>query len=200
MAKIRFGVKNLKYAKLTYTNGLEEYGNYVDIPGAKSISLSPAGETATEYADDTVWFEEASNDGYTGTVNVEELPESFLIDIMGQVKDTKGTLFESANAEIAEFALAGEFTNKGDAVVNGKRFCLFRCKAARPNMDGTGKGNSLTVDTDTLNITVRPRLSDNKVKATANSNETAYATWFNSVVTEVTGTAGTTGTTGTTVG
>lgn len=180
--KIRYGVKNLKYSKLTYSGNSETYGSYVDIPGAKSISLTPAGETVTEYADDIVWYTEEENTGYTGDVEVEEVPESFLKDILGMIEDTAGALFESNTDVRAEFALAGEFTYAGDSSLTGKRFCLFRCVAARPNTNGTTKQQNKTVDTDRIGITVLPRKSDGAVKATAVSTDTAYSTWFSAVV------------------
>ena len=186
MGRIRFGVKNAKYAKITYTNGVASYGSYVDLPGAKSISLAPRGETVQEYADDALWFTEAANDGYEGTLNVEEIPEAFLTDILGQTKDTTtGLLTETSNDNYSEFALAFEFTHKGDTLT-GKRAVLYRCKCNRPNMDGTGKQNSITPDTETINITAMPRTSDYKVKSTCVSSDTAYATFFNGVPGEVT--------------
>ena len=182
MSKIRFGVKNLKYSKITYSGSTEVYGGYVDIPGAKSISLSPAGESMTEYADDSIWYSSDVNNGYTGNAVVEELPISFLKDIFGMIEDSNGALFESDKDTRSEFALAGEFTYDGDSSVNGKRFCLFRNVATRPDVTATGKQRSITVDTETLNFTTLPRKSDGMVKATAVSTDSAYTTWFNAVV------------------
>ena len=181
--KIRYGIKNLKYA-IGYpdTSGAMTYGSYVDMKGAKSMSLSQVGETVTEYADNIEWFIAALNSGYDGSVVLEEVPESFLTDVLGYVKDSNGVVFEDADVQPKEFALAGEFTNAGDPTVTGKRFCFFRCIASRPNMEGQTKEAGITVAHDTLNIRAMARISDGMVKATADSNATGYNNWFNAVV------------------
>lgn len=182
--KIRYGLKNLKYA-VGYpdTSGAMTYGAYKDMKGAKSMALTQVGENVIEYADDIEWFIAALNSGYDGNVVLEEVPESFLIDILGYVKDSNGVLFEDADVQPKEFALAGEFKNAGDATVTGKRFCFFRCIASRPNVEGETKQNNITVAHDTLNIKAMARISDGMVKATADSNATGYSSWFNAVVT-----------------
>ena len=181
--KIRFGVSNLKYAVATTDNaGVMTYGSYKPVKGAKSITLNAVGETVTEYADNIEWFVAAINSGYEGSINVEEAPKDFLKDILGMTEDANGVLFEDADQIPKEFALAGQFENSGDATVTGKRFCFFRVTASRPNMEGSTKEQGITVNTDTINIRCMPRPADHMVKATADSDATGYATWFDSVV------------------
>ena len=181
--KIRYGIKNLKYAQgFPDTSGAMTYGAYKDMKGAKSMTLTQVGETVTEYADNIEWFIAALNSGYEGSVVLEEVPESFLIEILGYVKDSNGVLFEDADIQPKEFALAGEFSNAGDASVTGKRFCFFRCTASRPNVEGQTKENNLTVAHDTINIRAMSRISDGMVKASADSDAAGYNNWFNAVV------------------
>ena len=181
--KIRYGLKNLKYAQAyPDSSGAVTYGTYKDMKGAKSMSLTQVGETVTEYADNIEWFIAALNNGYEGSVVLEEAPESFLVDILGYEKDSNGVLFEDADAQTKEYAHAGEFSNSGDATVTGKRFCFFRCTASRPNTEGQTKENNLVVAHDTINIRAMPRISDGMVKASADSDAAGYASWFNAVV------------------
>jgi uncharacterized cupin superfamily protein len=40
------------------------------IPGAVNLTLDAAGESVQFYADDSVYFEENTNDGYTGNLEI----------------------------------------------------------------------------------------------------------------------------------
>lgn len=185
--KIRYGLKNLKWAPATSDEvGALTYGSYNDIKGAKSLTLNPVGEKVEEYADDVEWFTEELDDGYDGSFMVEETPKEFLKECCGFEEDSAGVLFENVNIPKKEFALAGEFTNKGDATVTGKRFCLLRCIASRPNVEGGTKEKNITVAHDTIGIRVLPRINDGRVKASADSTSAKYSTWFNSVISPTT--------------
>ena len=193
MGRVRYGLKNLYYAGATAsttTNGALVYDSPTAIPGAKSISLTAAGAGVDEPADDTVWFHKDINNGYTGTVEFEDTAaaDSFLATVLGHTTDTKSVVFEAASDEQKEFALMGQFTLEGGAdSETGKRFCFFRCVASRPDVNGqTKEVGGLTIATNTVNITVMPRINDDMVKAVADSNSDAYSNWFSAVVTKST--------------
>lgn len=186
MGKIKYGLKNVYYAVATEATGAGgaityTYSTPVRIPGAVSMSLQAAGDTVEEYADDIKWFAEATNNGYTGTLECEVLPDSFLTDVMGMDKDsTSGKLTESADDVVKEFALLGELSIRG-ATETGKRFVFYRCTASRPDVASNTKGASTEPQHDTLNITAMPRPTDMAVKSTAISTDSAYTSWFSSV-------------------
>lgn len=191
MGRIRFGLKNLHYAVATPgTGGALTYATPEAVPGAKSISLAPAGTAIDEPADDVVWFHKDTNDGYTGTIEFEDTAagDAFLATVLGMTTDSKDVVFEAASDEYKEFALLGQFTLEGgEDDETGKRFCFFRCVASRPNTDGqTKEVSGLTIATNTVNITAMARISDDMVKATCDSNSTAYLSWFTAVVTKTT--------------
>lgn len=187
MGKIKYGIKNVHYAvaevgtdsqtgALTYT-----YGTPVAIPGAVSISIQPTAESIDEFADDIRWFHDDINNGYTGTLEVENLPDSFLTDVLGMTKDsTTGKLTEKTSDQHAEFALIGEFTF-GGATETGKRFVLYRCTASRADVAGTTKGANIEAQHDTINIVCMGRPTDNAVKATCVSTDTAWTNWLTAV-------------------
>ena len=183
MGRIRYGLKNLYYATITYPG--ETYATPVALPGAKNISLSASGDSVDEYADDVRWFHLDSNQGYDGTLEFEDTAaaDTFQKTVLGQATDTKNVIWESANDVPVEFALLGEFTLAGGTTETGKRFALLRCVMSRPELTGATKEDSITVQTNTVNITVMPRLSDNLVKAVADSDSAAYSGWFSAVPT-----------------
>ena len=92
--RIRYGVSNCYYAIATSgANGALTYSTPVAMPSVRAVALEASGEEFTEYADNVEWFTQAINNGYTGTVEFEELPESFRIDALGEEKDSNDVLF-----------------------------------------------------------------------------------------------------------
>lgn len=182
--KVKFGLKNVKYSKITTTAGVDSYASPVAIPGAVNISLAPAGDTSEFHADDVLYYTQSSNQGYTGDLEIALIPESFLIDILGMKLDINGALVEKANAQPSAFALYFEI--QGD--VKGRKVWYYNCTCARPNQDAATKDKGITPGTDKLSLIVAPRISDNLVKIAMEldeTNETAYGTFSTTVYEEV---------------
>ena len=185
MGRVRYGLKNLYYATATEGGGgALTYATPVALPGAKSISLSAEGETVDESADDVRWYHLDVNNGYTGTLEFEDTAaaDTFVKTVLGQTTDTDDVIWESAADVPVQFALLGQFTLAG-GTETGKRFALLRCVISRPELAGQTKEQSgLTIQTNTVNITAMPRISDDMVKATCDSESDAYSGWFSAVV------------------
>lgn len=181
MNKVKFGLRNVHYSKITIDEtGKYTYGTPVAIPGAVNLSAAPSGDSADFFADDSIYFSDAANQGYEGDLEVALVPESFLTDILGEVKDSNGALIENADATTSPFALL--FEVQGD--VKGRRICFYNCSAARPNQDASTAESSKTPATQTLSIKMLPRLSDKQVKAVlplTDENKTTYDNFFKSV-------------------
>lgn len=176
--KIKYGLRNVYYAVATEgAGGVLTYGTPVRIPGAVNLSISPEGESEPFYADDIIYYQSQSNNGYTGTLEVALLPDSFLTDVLGDTVDSSDVVIESAAAVSKEFALMFEF--QGD--VNATRHVLYRCKAARPEVAGSTKEASVTPQAETLDLTVMPRINDQLVKAKCVATSVAYTGWFTEV-------------------
>ncbi len=185
MGRIRYGIKNLFYAIATDDgSGKLTYGAPVSVPGAKSISLDPQGDTVSEYADNTLWFSATANSGYNGDLVFEDTAaaEEFLAAVLGLTKDaTTGAIFETASDKQKEFALLWQFELAGGEET-GKRTVLYRCVASRPSQSGATKEAGITVDTNSVKITAMPRINDDMVKASCTSGATSYSKWFSKVV------------------
>ena len=185
MGRIRYGFSNLYYAVATEgTGGALTYGTPVKIPGAKGMTMSPAGTDIAEPADNTTWFSGKTNDGYTGSIEFEDTAEAdaFIIAVLGMTKDTStGLVVEKADDAQVEFAILGQMELAG-GTETGKRACFYRCVASRPEIAAqTKEVGGLTVATNTVNITALPRINDAAVKATAVSTDSAYANFFTAV-------------------
>lgn len=187
MGRVRYGVRNLKaiFAKEDELGNLTYDTTPVDIPGAKSITFDPQGDTTTESADDIDWYEDVANNGYTFTIEVEDTAkcDEFTIKAYGHTKDeTTGMVVESKDDVRAPFALLGQFGLAGDSKVKGKRFCFYYCKASRYSLSGaTNESGKKTIATNSISGTALPRVSDGAVKTTAVSSDTCYENWFTKV-------------------
>lgn len=181
--KIKFGIKSVFYAVATITStGAATYGTPVALPGAVSISLDAQGDTNKFYADNIVYFTSVANNGYEGDLELARVPDSFLTDCLGYIKDGNDVLVEDAGAAPVHFALMFQF--EGD--VNAKRTVLYNCVAARPSVAGSTKEESIEPQTETISITAttvyNAALDKDVVKASCTETEsTTYNGWLSAV-------------------
>lgn len=183
MGRVRYGISNVYYAKATEgAGGVLTYGTPVAVPGAKSMSFSPAGNEVKESADNVTWFSTNTNNGYTGTIEFEDTAacDAFIADVLGHTVGTDGSILESADDVSKEFALLFQFELAG-ATESGKRGCFYRVTATRANLEGQTKEDSITVNTNTINFSAVPRISDGAIKLSAVSTDAAYSSWFSAV-------------------
>ena len=98
MNKVKFGLRNVVYAKMTYNEeeNIYTYATPVSIPGAVNLSLSPSGDSNDFYADDIIYFADSNNNGYEGDLEIAIIPDSFKKDILGETEDANKVLFENA--------------------------------------------------------------------------------------------------------
>lgn len=178
--KVKFGLSNVHVAKITEESGSISYGVPFAVPGAISLTADPEGETTPFYADNIKYFIATSNQGYTGDLEIAMTPEEFLKEILGQIQDINGALFESADDVNARFALMGEI--EGDS--KKRRFVYYDCTATRPSAEMNTVEESKEPQTDTISITMSPRTTDKAIKAVIEPNETnqaVYDTFFSKV-------------------
>jgi len=175
--KVKFGLKNVYYAVITETDGTITYGTPEPIPGAVNLTLDAAGESVQFYADDRVYFEENTNDGYTGNLEIALIPDDFRKDVLGEIEDAKGALIENKDAKAKHFALLFEFD--GDA--KKTRHVLYYVLASRPSVAGATTTNTKEPQTETMNITARPAPGTGDVKAKVPQGSNAYDTFFDDV-------------------
>ncbi|MEE0865511.1 MAG: major tail protein [Clostridia bacterium] len=178
--KVKFGLSNVHIAKITETDGAITYGTPFAMPGARSLTADPEGETTPFYADNIKYYIATSNQGYTGDLEVAMLIKDFFTQILGQTEDSNGALFESADDTTARFALMGEI----DGDVKKRRFVYFDCTATRPGSEMNTIEESKEPQTDTVSISMSPRSTDKAIKAViepTTENQAVYDTFFTKV-------------------
>lgn len=180
--KVKFGLCDVHIAPITVNNdGTFTYGTVFAIEGAVSLSLDPSGDEVNFAADNNAkYFTSFANNGYSGSLEMALYSEKFRTDILGQYKDINGAIIENADDTVKPFALG--FRIDGDDT--NTKFWYYNVMAARPSVSAQTTDTSITPQTETLNITVSQRPSDNQVRAMMTetpSNTAAYAGFFNNV-------------------
>lgn len=178
--KVKFGLSNVHIAKIIEADGEITYDTPFPMPGAKSLTADPEGETTKFYADNVVYYIANSNQGYSGDLEIAMIIKQFFTEILGQQEDTNGALFESADDVTARFALMGEI--EGD--VKKRRFVYFDCTATRPSAEMNTIEESKEPQTDKVSITMAPRSTDKAIKAViepSEENQEVYNTFFTKV-------------------
>lgn len=176
--KIKFGLKNVHYAVVTEAGGTVTYASPPKhIPGAVNLTLNAAGESVQFYADDVVYYEENTNNGYEGSLEMALIPDEFRVDVLGDEIDINKAIIENANAKPKKFALLFEFD--GDA--NKVRHVLYSVLPTRPNIEGSAKTNTKEPKTETIDIAARPAIDTGDVRSRVKQDETPYDTFYTAV-------------------
>ena len=180
--KVQFNLKNVHYAKQTVAEGVVSFAKPVPVPGAVSLSLNPQGDLTKFYADGVVYYQTASNDGYSGDLEMARFPDQMLKDIWGYTEGTTSkVLTENANVEPAVFALLYQI----DGDVDGEYYVMYACTGTRPAISSKTNSNTKEPKTRTSTINAVP-MANGKVMARTTS-ETPSDTktgWFESVFVE----------------
>jgi phi13 family phage major tail protein len=176
--KVKYGLKSVHYAVITEgVGGAITYGTPKPIPGAVSMALTPRGESAEFHADDVEYWRQNTNTGYEGDLEMALIPDSFRIDVLGEIEDLNGAIVENANAVVKNFALLGEM----DGDKHKMRFVLYNCLANRPNFGSTTTTATREPQVETLAIVAMPAIGTGDVKTKIKEGDTGYGTFFATV-------------------
>ena len=177
--KLYYGLDKAGYAVLTD----QDAGTYEDIvmmPGAVSLTLEQQGEVTKVYADNIVWYQTASNNGYEGDLEIMTVPDTFLTDVMGQtLDDTDKVLMERDTDQTKPVGFV--FRVKND--INNTCHVFYNCTATRPSVGGATQEESFEATTQTITISAvsLPQMGLVKAKTTAETEEGKKTTWFTSI-------------------
>ena len=178
--KVKYGLKNAHYALLTTdANGVASFAKPVRIPGSVNLTMDAQGEANTFYADDMAYFVTETNDGYSGTLEVALIPESFRTDVLNESLDENDqVLTENVSAPTSPFALLFEFNGDQRAI----RHVLYNCTCGRTSVSGATTTNTSEPTTETMNLTASPLPNGNtKARTTTNTPDIVYNGWYDTV-------------------
>lgn len=180
--KVRFGLTNVHYAVLTETldetgNTTYRYGTPKRIRGAVSLSLNSKSENSDFYADNIDYYAQYQNNGYDGTLEVAEIPESMWTEVFGMTKDASGVYVESVEDVQKDVALLYQIS--GDTTERG--YLLYKVSLGKPDVGGKTIEGKRDPQTYSMSLTATAR-GDGKLRANTGSDASAaLKTWFDSV-------------------
>ena len=173
--KIQYGLKNVHIWPITEaTSTATTYGEVLKIPGAVELSLDAEGDSNPFYADDTIYWNQFSNNGYSGDLEIAKLPEEFEVQILGYTKDKNGAIVETTDAKGKAYALAFEF----DGDKTQTRHIFYNCTSSRPSVAGKTTEDKITPQTDKISIVAVPALDTGAIKAKLEKGKTGYEEFF----------------------
>lgn len=178
--KVTYGLENAHYAKLTFGLGGEPtFATPVPLAGSVEFKMDPETNSVEFAADnDSQYFTEDENNGYSGTLTIANMPLSFRQDILGEVVNAKdGTITELADAKFSPFALLFQF----DGDKTKTRHLIYYCNGSRATISSkTGKdisGVELPFKAKQLTVGGKKLIKTQ----TTSEESTKYANWFKSV-------------------
>lgn len=179
--KVRFGLKNVHVCSITEDAGAITYGKPTAWKGAKSLTLDPEGDTNTYYADNTAYFATNTNNGYSGSLEMSEIPEEIEKMIFNVVTTEEGNLAEDANLLPNNVALMFQF--EGD--VNATKYIFYMVVFSRPNVEGETKEESTDPKTTSMDITAIPVEKDDHqwVRSKCRKGDKNYENFFSTAPT-----------------
>lgn len=175
--KVKFNLKNVYYAPLSFSGTTPVFGNPVSIPGAVSLSLEGNGDAQTFFIGG-VYYSISYNSRYEGELDIAMIPESFRTYALGEALDNNRVLVEKEGSRLKPFALLFEFDGDETHI----RHILYNCVAKHPKITGKTKTESVEVDTETISISAES-LPGGVIKAKTGDSTTkaVYNGWFSSV-------------------
>ena len=176
--RVQFGLENVHYFVATDNGSSLTYGQGTPIRGAVNLSISANGELFEFFADNIAYYSAEVNNGYDGELEIAALPESFAIDVLGQVTEN-GVQYENADQKGKQFALTFEI----DGDEHKRRYVLYYCTATRPNIAGSTKTNAREPQTASLTFQARPNpyTKDIKANTTKDVSTTVFESWNTTV-------------------
>ena len=175
-----FGLKNVHIAKMTKADNVIAYGKPFAIPGAVNLSADVEGDSYTFFADNRPYYKRTAKNGYSGSLEIADVPEQFLTEILGQTKDKNGAIIENSEDKESGFALMCEI----DGDPSKRRVVFYDCLATRPSIEYSTTEDGIEVKTCTMDLTMTPRSTDGQVKATidlTDENQAVYNAFFTKV-------------------
>ena len=170
----------------TFVSAASPYDTPIHIPGTVNLDLTSEGKENAFAADNNPkYYDSYSNNGYSGSLEVAQLPDEVLVAIFNFVKDSVGGLVETGDSTSERFALL--FGVDGD--VDEARYCLYNVVAGRPTAKHTTTSDSKTPDTESCDISasaapwvlVDGHAVTKRSLVRTDTSATVYDAWYDAV-------------------
>ncbi len=175
---VTFGLKNVKYSKITIVDGSVTYGAVKELKGAQELTADISGGSSSVYGDDYSLATFNAYAGQTISLKMTEVSEDFKKDILGYQADSNDNLVEVASTAAVPFALGYEI----DGDIKKRRMWVLFCTCQPLNEATKTKTDSVEANSTTLNITsysIKKNEDLEIVKIIANETDDNYSDFLN---------------------
>ena len=133
----------------TYVSAASLYATPLRVPGTVNLDLTAEGKENSFAADNNPkYYDSYSNNGYSGSLEVAQIPDEVLVAIFNFVQDSVGGLVETSESTSERFALLFEV----DGDVDEARYALYDVVAGRPTAKHATTSDSKTPDTESCDF------------------------------------------------
>lgn len=172
--KVEFGISNLHVCTYEVNNGTVTLGTPLAVPGAVTLTLEPQGDDNTFYADNTAYWSQYSDNGFSGSVTVAMFPDEFKKQFLGYIDLDDGGVAQIKGATKPSVCLM--FQSEGDA--EQRRGILYNVSLGNINRSYNTVEDAVEVDTEEIDITVVGDNATKIVKVSYDKTSAAYNTLF----------------------
>lgn len=175
MNKVEFGISNLFVGVFDEdSQGNITMGTPEAVPGAVSLTLDAETNETKFYADNTVYWSDYTDNGFSGEVNVALFPESFKLKYLGYEKLANGGVAQVKGAFKPKAYLM--FQAEGDEAA--RKVIMYNIAFGAISREHNTVGENKEVDTETIPITVTGSNSTGITRASYDNTASAYPTLF----------------------
>ena len=172
--KVRFGLSKVYAGTFTESNGAVTLGTPQAIPGAVSLTLDPETAESIFYADNSKYWAQTKDNGYTGELEMAKFPDEFKTAFMNYITLTGGGTAEIKTKSCVPIYLI--FQIEGD--VQARRTILYNVTLGAITEEHNTTEEEIEPATETLNINVIGDNITGMVKASYEPQDAPYDTIY----------------------
>ena len=167
---IQYGLEAVGY-RVENSDGT--YGPEKVIDWPINLTLDFQSQLLKFYANDDTAAAIETDDGFSGSLEAMYFPDDFLVDVLGQVRDSNGAILQGGGEKSKYFAM--HFMFKGDKYDKKRWAC--KCKATPPTgAHTTTEGSTINADHETIQITAIAKTFTEGTGNSATTTKYAVAT------------------------
>lgn len=179
---VRYGIRNVHIAWLNEED--LTYEAPLHLPGCRTMTTTPEGDTNKWYADDVVYFIGRANNGYSVEFEMAKIALKILCEAQGWEYDEENDIVYEVAGNVVQKPFALLYEVEGD--ITNTRFCFYRVTIDRPTNSWSTTEDGLEPQTETISGSVDPLQIGDKLYVKAmceltQKNTVVFGNWFKAV-------------------
>ena len=173
--KVVFGIKNVYFGTYSVgTTGTVTLGSPYHLPGTVNMSLEPQSEETVFYADDTRYYTNYSDNGFTGELENAYFTNSFKTQFLNYITLSDGGIAQVKTAQNKTVYMM--FESEGDA--EHRRGILYNVTLGQINREYSTTEDQKEPKTATLSFTVNGDNGTGITKVSYGESASGYNSLF----------------------